>query len=278
MRDRFQRHGVGSSGSAATKMVNTMVNESAPRRGAAKQRKRVPRGTLSREVIVEAAFRMVDDDAEAELTMSRLGRELGADPSAVYRHFHSKDELLRAMADVMMRDALSDVEPTDDPIEQLRRMAWALRRSFLRRPRLTRVLLVRFTGGEAEESWAMVALRAVESLGFDAATSVDVVRAFGEVTTSHMTLTAEALALPRQYLVVDLERAHNLVGAAGPPLRLQGVSDEELRRRHLEDGDRIFDCALELLLSGLSSRVATRPRRAGAPRTAAKRTAARSRG
>ncbi len=59
---------------------------------------------LSREIILDAAFRAVDADAMNDLTMSRLGRELDADPSAVYRHFRNKDELLLAMADVMLEE------------------------------------------------------------------------------------------------------------------------------------------------------------------------------
>ena len=103
---------------------------------AAKQRGR--RATLSREIILDAAFRVVDDDEMNDLTMSRLGRELDADPSAVYRHFRNKDELLLAMADVMLEESIKAYVEGDASVEHLRRMSWTLRRSYLRRPGLAR--------------------------------------------------------------------------------------------------------------------------------------------
>src|SRR5262249_20942486 len=87
---------------------------------------------LSRELILEAAFRVVDADEANEITMSRLGHELGADPSAMYRHFRNKDELLLAMADVMLQESLREYVEGAEPVENLRRMTWALRRSYLR--------------------------------------------------------------------------------------------------------------------------------------------------
>jgi AcrR family transcriptional regulator len=247
-------------------VVNIMVKDSKGRPAAPTTKTRIPRGTLSRAGIVEAAFRLVDADTEAQLSMSRLGRELGADPSAVYRHFRSKDELLRAMADVMMQDALADVGETDDPLENIRVLVWALRRSFLRRPALTRVLMARYTGGDAEEAWGLTVLRNVEALGFDERASVVVVRCIGEVATSHMTLSAEVLALPEPALAVDLERAMNLVG--DEPVRLKGTSGEELRALAAQDADFIFGRALELLLAGIAAQAPT-PRRRPAPRKAA---------
>ncbi len=98
------------------------------------------RNFLSREIILEAAFRLVDADETKELTMSRLGRELDADPSAVYRHFRNKDELVLAMGDVMMEDAMASFVEGDAPVENLRRMCWTLRRAYLRRPALARVV------------------------------------------------------------------------------------------------------------------------------------------
>lgn len=243
-----------------------MVKNSEGPRAARGTKKRIPRGTLSRDVIIAAAFRMIDDDADAQPTMSRLGRELGADPSAIYRHFRSKDDLLRAMADVMMQDALRDVVETDEPLENIRRLVWALRRSFLRRPGLTRFLMARYTGGDAEEDWGLAVLRNVEALGFDTVPGLVIVRSIGEVTAAHMTLTAEVLAVPAPDLVVDLERAMNLVSEQ--PVRLKGATGEQLRTLAAQDGDLIFSRILELLLAGIAAQVPM-PRRRPAPRKAA---------
>ena len=53
---------------------------------------------LDRDVIVHAAQRVLDEDGLTGLTLRRIGNELGADPTAIYRHFRDKDELLDALA------------------------------------------------------------------------------------------------------------------------------------------------------------------------------------
>jgi len=54
---------------------------------------------LDRESILDAAFAVAEEAGHRGLTMRRVGAELGADPTAVYRHFRNKDELITAMAD-----------------------------------------------------------------------------------------------------------------------------------------------------------------------------------
>jgi AcrR family transcriptional regulator len=54
---------------------------------------------LDRETIVRAAQRVLDEDGLAGLTVRRIGSELGADPTAIYRHFRGKDELVVELAD-----------------------------------------------------------------------------------------------------------------------------------------------------------------------------------
>jgi len=54
---------------------------------------------LDRDVIVNAAQRVLGRDGLAGLTLRRIGTELGADPTAIYRHFRDKDELVIELAD-----------------------------------------------------------------------------------------------------------------------------------------------------------------------------------
>jgi len=55
-----------------------------------------------REDVVARALRVLDDHGLADLTMRRLGSELGVQPSAVYHHFPSKQVLLAAVADEIL--------------------------------------------------------------------------------------------------------------------------------------------------------------------------------
>src|SRR3990170_3763585 len=55
-----------------------------------------------REDVVARALCVLDDHGLADLTMRRLGTELGVQPSAVYHHFPSKQVLLAAVADEIL--------------------------------------------------------------------------------------------------------------------------------------------------------------------------------
>jgi AcrR family transcriptional regulator len=61
-------------------------------------------------VILEAAERIAAAEGVRALTMRRIGVELGADPTAVYRHFANKEALLTALAERMF-----STEPELDP-------------------------------------------------------------------------------------------------------------------------------------------------------------------
>ncbi|TMB85848.1 MAG: TetR/AcrR family transcriptional regulator [Chloroflexi bacterium] len=65
---------------------------------------------LDRTTILDAAERIADGDGASGLTMRRVGAEIGADPTAVYRHFRDKNELLAALADRLFGQML---EATD---------------------------------------------------------------------------------------------------------------------------------------------------------------------
>jgi AcrR family transcriptional regulator len=62
---------------------------------------------LDRESILDAAFAVAEHSGHRGLTMRRVGAELGADPTAVYRHFRNKDELITAMADRLFGEVMA---------------------------------------------------------------------------------------------------------------------------------------------------------------------------
>ena len=86
---------------------------------------------LDRAVIIQAAQRIVADDGLSQLTMRRIGSELGADPTAVYRHFRSKQELVIELADLafLSLPAPDAALPWQERLRQFMRAALALYRS-----------------------------------------------------------------------------------------------------------------------------------------------------
>jgi AcrR family transcriptional regulator len=69
------------------------------------------RPRLDRERILDAAEAIAASEGVGKLTMRRIGAELGADPTAVYRHFRNKHELLVQLADRMFGSAI-EVDPS----------------------------------------------------------------------------------------------------------------------------------------------------------------------
>jgi AcrR family transcriptional regulator len=208
------------------------------------------RNFLSREIILEAAFRIVDADETRELTMSRLGRELDADPSAVYRHFRNKDELILAMGDVMLEESMNSYVSGDAPLDNLRRMCWTLRRSYLGRPALARAVASRFTGGASEATSVRHMLDNLAELGFDQDAAIARARALAEMTLGHILMTADVLALTTRQQAFELEMGRTYYTYPREPRRL---SPAEVRAGHLADGEEVFGTMLEAFLAGLQA-------------------------
>lgn len=58
-----------------------------------------PTPRLSRDRIVEAALRVIDDEGLGDLSMRRLAQELDVWPMALYRYFQDKEELVEAVVE-----------------------------------------------------------------------------------------------------------------------------------------------------------------------------------
>jgi len=62
---------------------------------------RVP---LSRERVIDAAIRLADEGGIESLTMRRLAQELGVEAMSLYYYVANKDEILNAIADVVVSE------------------------------------------------------------------------------------------------------------------------------------------------------------------------------
>lgn len=99
---------------------------------------KVPRNSLSDERILQEALTLVDEAGLEGLTTRALGRRLGVDSTAVYRHFRSKDELLSALADHIVGGGQEPGSNDGDGSlrGQLRSACLAIRRALLAHPAL----------------------------------------------------------------------------------------------------------------------------------------------
>ena len=83
-----------------------------------KARRSVARPQLDQDVIVAAAIDLAG--AGEPITFRALGTALGADPTAVYRHFRDKEELMKAVVDRLIVSMNEQVDETASWRDQLR--------------------------------------------------------------------------------------------------------------------------------------------------------------
>ncbi len=86
---------------------------------------RIPTETR-REQIAQAALNLIANRGVASLSMAVLARRIGVVPSAIYRHFDSKDKVLDSVLDLLRKKLLGNVaivrDDGTDPLDQLKRL------------------------------------------------------------------------------------------------------------------------------------------------------------
>jgi AcrR family transcriptional regulator len=98
------------------------------------------RERLSCERIVDTAVKYVDANCLDDLSMRRLGAELGVEAMSLYRYFPSKAALLEAVVSRMLRDLCLPNRNSDDWEPQVRAYARSFREIARAHPRLIPLL------------------------------------------------------------------------------------------------------------------------------------------
>jgi TetR/AcrR family transcriptional regulator, tetracycline repressor protein len=93
------------------------------------------RTPLTRERILDAALRVIDEDGLDALSMRRLGAELGVDPMAVYHHLPNKEALLQGVVRQVFA-GMAVPPPGGDWKQRVRRWVEAYRGIALAHPNL----------------------------------------------------------------------------------------------------------------------------------------------
>lgn len=81
---------------------------------------------IRQEQIVHAALGLIAQRGLRQLSVARIARQVGLVPSAIYRHYKSKDDVIDAILDQVRRKLLDNVRlvcgETSDPVECLHRL------------------------------------------------------------------------------------------------------------------------------------------------------------
>ncbi len=89
---------------------------------------RSQRGNLSRDLICQTALDLITADGLDSFSLRAVAKQLGVDPSAIYRHYEDIDDLLRAVGDRAIAPATDGFVTTDDPRSDVRTLLVRLRR------------------------------------------------------------------------------------------------------------------------------------------------------
>ena len=132
------------------------------------RRARRPRGSLTREEVVEAALALVDSEGVEALSMPRLARELEAGVMTLYGYVRSKQELLDAVA--MRAIAEVRVRGLDSADSGTILLGWGrgLRAVLLAHPGVAWVLARRAVVGTGILRGVELLLKALEAARFEA--------------------------------------------------------------------------------------------------------------
>jgi AcrR family transcriptional regulator len=106
---------------------------------------------LDRETILTAALELAATPGVSAVSFRELGAHLSVDPTAVYRHFRNKEELMKALLDQLAALSLAELDvPLHDWKARLRALAKATLRQFARYPAIGIEAAVLTTNGPAE--------------------------------------------------------------------------------------------------------------------------------
>ncbi|CCK25457.1 TetR family transcriptional regulator [Streptomyces davaonensis JCM 4913] len=209
---------------------------------------------LSEELIVATALRLIEEHGAEALSVRRLGRALGADPSSLYRYFRHTDDLLLAVADELIGRTLRTWRPTGDWLADLRDLGLRMHAGALAQPRAAVLSAYRVTGREHEIQAVETILGVLREAGFPDAEAVRVYHAFVDQALAFGALDSASTALPKA--ARDAESA--VWKATYARLPADTHPHIAATARHLVADMRLssYPAALDLLLSAAAARLA----------------------
>jgi len=152
---------------------------------------------LSEELIVETALRLIEEHGAEALSVRRLGRALGADPSSLYRYFRHTDDLMLAVADELIGRTLRTWRPTGDWLADLRDLGLRMHAGALAHPRAAMLSSYRVTGRVYEIQAVETILGVLRGAGFPDADAVRIYHAYVDQALAFGALDSANTALPK---------------------------------------------------------------------------------
>ena len=229
------------------------MSEARRQQAAGRRRRRTKTGTeLSREAYVDAAVNLIENRGASVLSARTLAAAVGADASALYRHFTGVDDVVRAVADRMIGLGLDRWTPGTDWLESLARLGQVLFTVYAQDfPRAGLAVASRATGLPNEIRAVELTLGLLRDGGFDDESAAKWFGTIADVVLGQAMLQSATVTLPAEIQNADKaawqtlsarlpDYEHPHTQAAAPHLGEYMVQPS-------------FELVLELMLKGLAA-------------------------
>jgi AcrR family transcriptional regulator len=225
---------------------------------------RARRDPLTRERVIEAALRLMDQEGLDAVTMRRLGRELGVEAMSLYGHVRDKEDILDGVTEAVMAQFLFPAA-TGDWTKDARTVAHEWRRLLSLHPGVLQLLAERHKPLEGIAVYRPMdaALGVLRSAGL---TAREAAQAFNALGSYIMGFVMMELGLMPGQGKTEHAHEHEEMGRALGDVGLTHLV--ECFKYFIECGsDEQFDFGLDLMVRGIASRVEAKQRRAATRRS-----------
>jgi TetR/AcrR family transcriptional regulator, tetracycline repressor protein len=233
--------------------VEQQVNDGAGNGPSGDRPRREP---LSRERIVRAALRLMDEEGLEAVTMRRIGKELGVEAMSLYNHVADKEDILDAVAELVMSEYRAE-HGEGDWLQNAWAAAHEWRRLLKAHPNVITLLIERKHPMASVEGLLPMenAFEILRQAGLSKDETVQVFRAVGGYIFGFvMTEVGNMMAgQGERYSEAQVEELRRLLPADRLPRFL-----EMLPYLAECDNDATFDFGLDLMLEGIKARTAGR--------------------
>ena len=205
--------------------------------------------TLSTELILSTALRVVDTEGLDALTMRHLAEEIGVATMSLYSHVLTKEDLIQGVLDLVTRE-ITLPEPGTPPWDALRTINRNFRRTALAHPNLVPLIMRQPPTGTEGLQTLDAALDALRRAGIDPARTAPAYRLMASFAIGFVSLECGGYFNPVDHAAGD-----------APPVDLHAVPRVAEAAPYLAewDADAEFEAGQDALIGFLAGWVSPGP-------------------
>jgi len=157
------------------------------------------RDPLTREQVIDAALRLMDDEGLDAVSMRRVAREVGVEAMSLYNHVRDKEDLLDGVVERIMAEfVFPEASPDSDPMSYGRKIARGWRSLLKTHPNVMALFAHRHKPMRSIDSLRPmeVALRALREMGLPVEDSVKAFQVIGGYIMGYVMMESGAMFTP----------------------------------------------------------------------------------